>query len=63
MLLVPLQSLDVSGYRCGIYIKHTTRRNIPQGFFHPAIAEAFGDLKRAREIFEAEADSRDLPLG
>jgi len=41
MLLVPLQRLDVSGFRCGMYMKDTTRRSIPQGFFHPPIAEAF----------------------
>src|SRR3990172_9598765 len=41
MLRVPLQSLDVSGFRCGIYMKNTTRRSIPQGFFHAPTAEAF----------------------
>src|SRR3990172_942059 len=41
MLRAPLQSLDASGFRCGMYMKNTTRRSIPQGFFHAPIAEAF----------------------
>src|SRR3972149_1716141 len=41
MLRAPLQSLDAAGFRCGIYMKNTTRRSIPQGFFHAPIAEAF----------------------